>query len=310
MKGIKQQDFSGQVIFNMANRTDVYGEANFDLISQQVNSFSNSVIEDLGVYAVKPSEPILYQLSKMSYFGMFIGVILKLIVFSLFCLSVLMMYNMMMIGVESRNFDFGMLRTVGMNRRSLMLTVLVDSLKYVVVANMMGFPVSYGTLKIVSSIFTKFFGFQYVLTPTFDSIVIASVVGFLVPIVASFVPILVALGEKIIESINPVRNKTVAIKHETYVEGREFPVSRFLFGTLSCSFGFMIVYLLPQSLMDQDLGVLLIIFFTLLIGLLLGLVILTYSFQYLLERCIAYITLFWLRAADLSLVIKNLSAHR
>ena len=125
---------------------------------------------------------------------MFIGVILKLIVFSLFCLSVLMMYNMMMIGVESRNFDFGMLRTVGMNRRSLMLAVLVDSLKYVAVANLLGFPVSYGTLKLVSGIFTKFFGFEYVLTPTFDAVAIAVVVGFLVPVVASFVPIRVALG--------------------------------------------------------------------------------------------------------------------
>lgn len=55
------------------------------------------------------------------------------------------------------------------------------------------------------------------LTPTFDAIVVAAVVGFLVPVVASFVPIQVALGEKIIEAINPIRNKTVAIKHETYI---------------------------------------------------------------------------------------------
>jgi hypothetical protein len=43
--------------------------------------------------------PILYQISRMSYFGMFIGVILKLIIITLFSLSVLMMYNTMMIGV-------------------------------------------------------------------------------------------------------------------------------------------------------------------------------------------------------------------
>lgn len=103
--------------------------------------------------------PILYLMSKMSYFGMFIGVILKLIVFSLFCLSVLMMYNMMMIGVETRNFDFGMLRTVGLKKRVLMVAVLVDSLRYVVVANLLAFPVSIMTLRVTSTIFTKFFGF-------------------------------------------------------------------------------------------------------------------------------------------------------
>lgn len=155
--------------------------------------------------------PILYQMARMSYFGMFISVILKLIVFSVFCLSMLMMYNM--IGVETRNFDFGMLRAVGINKKSLMLIVLVDSLNYVVVANIVAFPVSFWTLKLTTAIFTKFFGFDYVLAPTFDAIAIVSVIGFLVPIIAPLVPIQVSLGEKIIETINPIRNKTIAIKH-------------------------------------------------------------------------------------------------
>lgn len=98
-------------------------------------------------------------MSKMSYFGMFIGVVLKLIVFSLFCLSVLMMYNMMMIGVETRNFDFGMMRTVGLTRARLVMAVLVDSLRYVMLANLVAFPCSVGTLRMVSGIFTRFFGF-------------------------------------------------------------------------------------------------------------------------------------------------------
>lgn len=113
----------------------------------------------MGIYAVQSEMPILYLMSKMSYFGMFIGVILKLIVFSLFCLSVLMMYNMMMIGVETRNFDFGMLRTVGLTKQMLMVTVLFDSLKYVIVANVLAFPVSIFALRLTSGIFTTFFGF-------------------------------------------------------------------------------------------------------------------------------------------------------
>lgn len=36
----------------------------------------------------------------------------------------------------------------------------------------------------------------------------------------------------------------------------------------------------------------------------------SYSFHYLLERAVAYLTLFWISVTDLSLVIKNLSSHR
>lgn len=98
--------------------------------------------------------PILAIMGTMNLFGMFIGVVLNLIVFSLFSLSVLMMYNMMMIGVETKNFDFGILRTVGMNRYSLVMAVLIDSVKYVVVANLLAFPASFKVLGWTSGIFT------------------------------------------------------------------------------------------------------------------------------------------------------------
>jgi ABC-type antimicrobial peptide transport system permease subunit len=60
----------------------------------------------------------------MSLLGLFIGVVFKFIVFGLFVLSVLMMYNMFMIGVESNNYSFGILRTIGMKRVAVVSTVL------------------------------------------------------------------------------------------------------------------------------------------------------------------------------------------
>lgn len=87
-----------------------------------------------------------------------------------------------------------MLRTVGMSKKVLVGTVLVDSLKYVLVANIFAYPASFAFLYLASSIFETFFGYTYKLNPTVDSILLASVVGFLVPIVSSFVPISVALG--------------------------------------------------------------------------------------------------------------------
>jgi hypothetical protein len=43
---------------------------------------------------------------------------------------------------------------------------------------------------------------------------------------------------------------------------------------------------------------------------LLGLVLLSYSFHYLLEKFVAYATLFWVKSTDFNLMLKNLSAHR
>ena len=72
----------------------------------------------------------------------------------------------------------------------------------------------------------------------------------------------------------------------------------------------MIYYLLPRALINQNLGLLLIIFFTIIEGLLVGLILLSFSIQYILEKIVAYMFLFWTEATDFMLTLKNLSSHR
>ena len=69
---------------------------------------------------------------------------------------------------------------------------------------------------------------------------------------------------------------------EVYVEGREFPWGKVVFGVLAAGYGMMIYYLLPRALINQNLGMLLTIFFIILEGLLVGLILLSFSIQYLL----------------------------
>lgn len=72
----------------------------------------------------------------------------------------------------------------------------------------------------------------------------------------------------------------------------------------------MIYYLLPKALINQDITLLLLVFFIILEGLLIGMVLIGFSFQYLLEKIIAYCLLFWVNKTDFMLMLKNLSAHR
>jgi FtsH-binding integral membrane protein len=87
-------------------------------------------------------------------------------------------------------------------------------------------------------------------------------------------------------------------------------MTKLIFGIISCLFGLMIYYLLPKGMINQNVGLLLFVFFTILMGLLLGLILLAYSVQYLIERVIAYLTLFWVNRTDFILTLKNMSAHR
>jgi len=75
-------------------------------------------------------------------------------------------------------------------------------------------------------------------------------------------------------------------------------------------FGISIYYLLPLSLLSFNIGLLLIIFFVILIGLLIGCCLLAMNVQYLIEKLVVFLCFWWENAAIKNLIVKNLSAHR
>ena len=94
--------------------------------------------------------PIASNLIVMSYFGMFIGVVLKLVIFSLFVLSVIMMNNMLTMGIETKQFDMALFKTIGANRLFLVIYILADSLKSVLISNFIAFPFAYLILRLTT----------------------------------------------------------------------------------------------------------------------------------------------------------------
>jgi hypothetical protein len=97
--------------------------------------------------------PIASNLIILGYVGMFIGVMLKLIIISLFMLSVIMMNNMLLMGVERKNFDFALLKVMGADRVFIVINLLMSSLKYVAFANLIAYPLAYLALQGITDVF-------------------------------------------------------------------------------------------------------------------------------------------------------------
>jgi hypothetical protein len=79
---------------------------------------------------------------------------------------------------------------------------------------------------------------------------------------------------------------------------------------VSCFYGFAIYYFLPLSLLSLNFGMILTIFFLILLGMLLGLVLLALNIQRLFEIAITHVILFFETKSMKSMILKNLSAHR
>jgi hypothetical protein len=83
-----------------------------------------------------------------------------------------------------------------------------------------------------------------------------------------------------------------------------------LFGFVGSLAGITIYFVLPLAVLNFDLGLLLEIFFLILIGMILGLTLISLNLQRLLELVIVDLLLFYERKSMKLLIMKNLSAHR
>lgn len=59
------------------------------------------------------SLPVLEGLSRTKLISLFLGLILDLIIFILLSLSILLIYSLLMINVDSRTFEIGVMRMIG-----------------------------------------------------------------------------------------------------------------------------------------------------------------------------------------------------
>jgi hypothetical protein len=94
------------------------------------------------------------------------------------------------------------------------------------------------------------------------------------------------------------------------IDNREIFWGKITFALITSFFGISIYYFLPLSLLSFDFGLLIAIFFWILISLLSGFILMSLNIQHFLEKIIVYLVLCYIGSDLKSLVLKNLAAHR
>jgi len=83
-----------------------------------------------------------------------------------------------------------------------------------------------------------------------------------------------------------------------------------VFGLLCVTFGVTIYVILPQALLAFNASLILQIFFLILVGMILGLAVLTANLRGFLEKIVLYVLLFWEFKSMRTILKKNLIAHQ
>ena len=57
--------------------------------------------------------------------SMFLGIVLKIIIVVLFFLSALLLYSLLLVSIEQRSFEFGVLRLIGLKKTNIIYLILI-----------------------------------------------------------------------------------------------------------------------------------------------------------------------------------------
>ncbi len=212
--------YGSQLVFNYPDRDASYIQSNYDAIQRDLIAFGSGITESLGFFAVELDLPILKSLFTLRFVSLFFGLIINMIIFILLLLSIILIYSLLLVTVETKSFDLGIVRILGLNKVGIVAMIITQCLSYLIPALLLGLGASMLVLSYLSGVLKSAVNASISPYPKDSAVLFSCAVGIIIPICSCIVPVKIALKQQLSEALDSSRNKTKAIQirvsSETY----------------------------------------------------------------------------------------------
>ncbi|KAA6401809.1 MAG: hypothetical protein EZS28_002658 [Streblomastix strix] len=216
-----------------------------------------------------------------------------------------------LINMDTRTFELGILRMIGLDRIGLVGLLITQALLYAVPGIILGIVFAE-----IINVIIMYKIEDISMVPLSKGIpalsfVISILVSLAITIIASIFPIRSALSQNLHDSIDVqhIKTKLIVLQIERADELKK-PWSFLISGIILISIGTGIYIMLPYSLISGNTTIFAIVLFALLFMILIGLVIFTVNFEFAFEKLMSTVFLFWENRIVRTLSVKNLVVHR
>jgi len=315
LASVPLEQFAAEVALNLppSERLDAYISSDADTVVKRLTSFVAGYMWQLGFPHVSAEMPISELIHISWALSMMLGLLLNIIASVLVLLSIALVYALLAVAVESRQFEFAVMRLLGAPRSLVAALMLSQSAGMSVPAILLGIVGAQLGMVMVSIVFSLFAGVAVSSGLTAGSLVRGVALGLLVPACASVLPVRRALELNVRSGLDLASHSApspVIVSIDRSADHRT-PWSTLLGAGMVVVFGFSIYYLFPLALLSTDIGLLLDIFVALLLGMLLGFIILSLNVAQPLQVLLIHIFFsVWETDAVTTLVRKNLISHK
>ena len=125
---------------------------------------------------------------------MFIGLIFDVLLLIFIVVACLLIYSLLLISVETKTHEIGVMRLVGLTKAGFIGMIMTQAALFVLPSVILGFVLSFPCIWLVYSfLFTDDLGFRPPPVPGWTASIEALLIGILIPILGSIIPIRRAL---------------------------------------------------------------------------------------------------------------------
>lgn len=170
---MKLEEFADVLLMSLPEpRVSYYENTNYEEIQRSVMVYANRLADDLGYYPVNIQLNLMNHLENFSYAVLFMGLIFDIIVLLFVIISVMLIYSLLMISVETKTFEIGVMRMVGLSKYGIITMVLLQGLMFVLPAIVLAFTFCIPVLHLLYSyLLTSELGIPNDPLPNFHAVV-------------------------------------------------------------------------------------------------------------------------------------------
>ena len=95
------------------------------MIKADVFDYTNEVVNALGFYEMNTAMPLLDKVEDYAMMILYIGLVANLVVILFVIIAVLLIYSLLMISVEKKTFEFGVMRLAGLSKNGLIALICI-----------------------------------------------------------------------------------------------------------------------------------------------------------------------------------------
>ncbi|KAH7824137.1 putative DUF214 family protein [Monocercomonoides exilis] len=280
-------------------------------LKKQLVEWASRITYALSFDGLDVTMPVPDAFSIWSLLGMVINMVSLLIIVVLVGISIVLIYSLLQISVDTRTFELGILRMVGLNRAGVIGTLIAQAILYSIPGWILGIGLGYLVNWIVVRVLADVCSVPLDALMPALSIIIATLIAFGISLIASIFPIRSALSQNLHDSIdvNHSKNQVVVVSIER-ADDLATPWGYLVAGILLAGIGAGVYVMFPQALLAMNTTLIAFMLFLMLFLILLSIILICLNFEYIFETILATVFLCWESRALKDLAVKNLGAHR